>query len=329
MKTKLFLVPILLIIGLFLNCSGEKEDQINNNGKILFSANFDSSKQPQIYMMNDNGTNIKRVTNGHGYYQAAKWSWDKSLIAAFSDGGSSDQLYKDYVNIYLMDEKGFLLDSVRGGLYGDGLFVWLGSSFNICYPQTEIGLLKGYFIANYPWENDGHNHQKIIIQNDSAREDIRVFDCYPGVETRILCKYKMSEKVSVDGKLIEKFYWRFGELSTSGEILKIYSRLDKNNVMNAKYSPDGKKLAFMPDANTITIIMLTKPDQSVDIKFDKQAGYTITSFLWAPNSDDLALSLNQDPRSGIYLYKTSRMELKPIIESDTAFYFISDYRSSN
>ncbi|MBP7461318.1 MAG: hypothetical protein KBA26_08520 [Candidatus Delongbacteria bacterium] len=321
---------LLLVLSLpliFITCSKDENSEQNDHGRILFSSTAKNSNQPQIYRMNDDGSDQVRITNGHGYFQSAQWSWDKNLIAIFSAGGSSDQLAKDLRMIYLADNNGIFQDSIAGaGFYDDGRFVWIGHSMQICYPYTLAGLLVGYFISDCSEKNNQLNRLPLKIQHDSSSGDMMVFDSHPHDENRLLAKYQMKEQITVNGRSVINYYWCFGEISTQGEILKVYFRLDNTYVVKAKYSPDGLKMAYMPDANTITIVTFSNPDRPVDINFEKSAGYTITSLEWAPNSIDLALSLNQGSLSGIYRYEVRDMNLKPLLVSDSATYLLGDYR---
>ncbi|MBP7461609.1 MAG: hypothetical protein KBA26_10010 [Candidatus Delongbacteria bacterium] len=136
----------------------------------------------------------------------------------------------------------------------------------------------------------------------------------------------MKEQIVIKDKVSTNYYWRFGEIDAQGEIIQTFCRLDQFNIVKARYSPDGKKIAYMKNANSITISLLSSPDRPVDINFEPSVGYAITAFEWAPNSIDFALSLNQGTQSGIYLYDVTNMILTPVIVSDTTIYLLGDYR---
>ena len=320
------LFAMVAVLCLVMTCSQNDDEDNPGVGLILFSASTTGAKNPQLYRMNDDGSDQVRITPGYGFFNYAQWSRDKSLIAAYSEGGASGNVVYDIIRIYLMDSQGIILDSLPGGLSNDGRFTWLESNTRICYPHSAQGSFYGYYVCSCSPICDRDNELQLKIQHDSATGDLRIFDSLPNDENRLLAKYQMKEKITVNGRSIINYYWCFGEISTQGEILKVYFRLDNTYVVKAKYSPDGLKMAYLPNGNTITIMVLANPERPVDINFEKSAGYTVTSIAWAPNSIDLALSLDQGSLSGIYRYEVRDMNLKPILVSDSATYLLGDYR---
>ncbi|MBP7462274.1 MAG: PD40 domain-containing protein [Candidatus Delongbacteria bacterium] len=317
-------VVMVAMLGMFCS-SNQQEPKDVSSHKIMFTSTLGGSKYPQVFSINDDGTDTVRITNGKGHYGAARWSWDQLWIAAYSAGGASDLIAMDHDVIYLMNRRGDLVDSLLGcGYSGGGGFAWMGQSLKLCYPHTSFGTVSGYYFTSCEDRHCDREHESLIeVKDDSASGKPIVLDGHPTDENRLLAKYQRKERKVVEGRTIVNYYWCLGEISVQGEALLQIDRDQELNIRKARYSPDGKRIAYA-NGRTITIIPLSNPKMPIDIHFCDD--YDPTAFEWSPNSTDLAISLNQGTRSGIYLYHIQDQSVKPIITSDTDQIFLCDYR---
>lgn len=279
--------------------SGDSPTSSPDGRRIAFLATYNS--QPEIYVMNSDGTNPTRLTYSSGVYLQPVWSPDGQRLAFVS--GPSDK-----PDIYIINADG--TNQVK----------LTDSSASNMEPQWSP---DGQYIAFASYRNNQYDIYIMNVECTSLPEG-----CGTNL-TRLTDGSAMSWRPvwSPDGR-------RIAFLSRQGEVDNVYvmnanganpTRLTDNPPpakINSElvWSPDGQRLAFaleIADQVSLYTVSVDGVDQTpltenLNVSLD---------FAWSPDSQRLAFISYSEGRSGLFLINVDGTHLTPLAH-DAAGMFV-------
>jgi TolB protein len=241
-------------------------------GKIAFTSDRDGNLE--IYVVDDDGANLKRLTNNNTFDMSPAWSPDGKRIAFISRGEDMN------ASVRVMDADGgsdSLLADIGAGRGGGGVG-WSPDGKKLVFASNKDGNAEIYLM------NADGTDQKNLTQN-AARDG--------------------SPSFLPDGKKILFTSDRDG----NGEIYVMDA--DGNNVTRLTntpdretapiVSPDGKKVAFYRVVNNASELHVMNADGAGDMKVLDVGNVRFGGGLsWSPDGKRLAYVTDKDGNFEIY-----------------------------
>ena len=283
--THLILASIIVLgLTLLMVC-------VDAQAQIAFSSNRDGNFE--IYVMDDDGGNLRRLTNHPDRDFSPSWSPDGKRIAFVSnrDGHVNIRGRLTY-EIYVMDANGENQQNLTNDPHDDSDPSWSPDGKRIVF-SSDRDNDRDHNIEIYVMDNDGENQERLT---NNLTEDQ-----YPSW--------------SPDGKRIAFSARRDGhfenELAITHEIYVIDAdggneqRLTENrkNDWNLSWSPDGKRIAFMSDRKGDVVnwdIYVIDADGGNEQRLTENRVYD-GSPSWSPDGKRIAFSSNRDGNGEIYV----------------------------
>jgi Tol biopolymer transport system component len=284
----------IILILIYCASLAFSSPQGNNKNTIVFVS--DRTGNCEIYLINADGTGLKRLTNNTSYDNRPEWSPDGKQIIFCSERDNKDE------DLYIMDADGSNVKRITNTPY------------------------REYFPT---WSPDGNQIAFTSRKNDYAQTFIMNID---GTGLRELRKVRDADFHpcwSPDGKKMAIAIFKDGlqnifTINIDGTGLK---PLTTTHAMTPSWSPDGKKIAFsgasdeynldiyIIDADGSNLRQLTKlqghdefPDWSPDgQKLTKLQGHDEFPD-WSPDGQKLLF----ENRGSIYIINADGTDLKNI-----------------
>jgi Tol biopolymer transport system component len=160
---RLFLLLATVSLSLFWplvprNRAGTTEPQTGNS-KIVFSSNREGSYQ--IYVMNDDGSGVVRLTNSGANDDLPRWSPNGTKILFQSDRDHPDTGFMD---IYLMNSDGSGVIRLTTDANDDSMAAWSADGTKIAFQSMRNGMNYQVYAMNA----DGSN--QINLSNSSSSD---------------------------------------------------------------------------------------------------------------------------------------------------------------
>jgi Tol biopolymer transport system component len=259
-----------------------------NFGKILFSSNRDGNYE--IYVMDADGSNQKRLTNNPANDSEPAWSSDRKKIVFVSDRGGTEGKYKIYVmNADGTDQKLLPTSSIQNeGISGQELGpVWSSDGKYIAFASNRQDLDNTHYQL-YVMSAEGSANPTSIT---SIEEDVS--GCYPSW--------------SPDGKIVyasgkgEAGFHLFIATPISGGG---YSKSQLTEYLSAHpaWSPDGSKIAFHDCSGPGTSISVIDLKTNTKTKlYNMSSPYDCLEPIWSPDGTKIAFSCNISGTMQIYV----------------------------
>lgn len=224
-----------------------------------------ASNQSSIWIANSDGTIPKQVSKEFDYVSAV-WLNDNVLLTrVITDNNSLPPAYDEYTN-YILDLQN---DTMRE--YSKG-------------PQDVVPIPPGNrWLA---W--NGHLGLVLYDLNSNAWTlspgllpiGPYAFDASPTGNTIMVCQHSMSDGV------LPGLYAATLEQNGAGEPTLVYP-VEKGMCVYVRWSPDGKRVAFLDSQNTLYLLDTT----SFSLLRSLEIGPLVeTSFIWSPDSKFVAVS---------------------------------------
>lgn len=132
-----------------------------NSGKIAFASNRDGVAQ--IYLMNQDGSNLIRLTNNAANNECPRWSPNNSRIVFQSD---RDNVFSGSADIYVMNADGSGQTRLTSDVFDDSTPVWSPDGTKIAFQSIRNGVNYQVYVMNA----DGSGQVNI---SNSAVNDIQ------------------------------------------------------------------------------------------------------------------------------------------------------------
>ena len=298
------------------------EEKTYQQSKIAFGSDRDGNDE--IYIINSDGTGLKRLTNNPAWDYHASWSPDGKKIAFNSSRDGNHEIYvmnsdgteqknltnnpaTDFFPSWSPDGKKIAFSSNRGGnfrgIYGNSE-IYVMNSDGTEQKRLTNNPAEDYFAS---WSPDGKkiafNSEGDVTKVDfSSGEDVNL-EIYvinvDGTEQRRLA-LDGRPSWSPDGKKIAFSPFRSNR-DVNGEIYVInvdgteQKRLTNNPAEDyfASWSPDGKKIAFWSDRDGNDEIYVMNSDGTEQKNLTKNPARDFNPF-WSPDGKKIAFNSNRD-----------------------------------
>jgi Tol biopolymer transport system component len=237
-------------------------------GKIAFMSGLDSkAKVPQIYIMNDDGSNWKRLTNNMAGDWWPELSPDGSKIVFYSNRDGNSE-------IYVMDTTGDNQQRLTNNKAFDGYPKWLPDG-RISFVSDRAGSY-----AIYIMNADGSNQTRLA--NDPYFE---------GVHTWSPDGTKVAFNSDRDGN--PEIY----VMNADGSHITRLTTNPAQDIFPA-WSPDNIKIAFQSDRNGNFEIYAMNVDGSNQTRLTNNPGNDKYA-AWSPDSSKIAFDSDRDCKNDV------------------------------
>ena len=257
-------------------------------GKILFVSNRDGNNE--IYVMNGDGSQQKRLTYSSANDVAPSWSPDATQIAFFSDRVGKNQ-------IYIMDSDG---------------------------NNQNLLAIQGTLISAPLWSPDGN-----WIAFSKTAENINTYLIKPNGSQEIQLTYNGGYNLPVAWSPNSKHVLLISNLDSLGQTVSVNNFFSLNietgemdNVTNysaqyadASWSPNGRKIVYVSGRDSILILkdLLTNEGKIlIANQLDLNAVSTPHEMFpdWLSDSQQIVFTWNKDGNDEIYIVDTLTGELR-------------------
>ena len=274
---------------------------VDAQAQIAFSSNRDGHVHPirgwptsEIYVMDADGKNQRRLTNNPASDHSPLWSFDGKRIAFVSDRDGHVHPIRGWPTseIYVMDADGGNQQNVTNDPHDDRHPSWSPDGKHIIF-ETDRDNDRGHNIEIYVMDVDGTNQRKLT---NNLTEDR-----YPAW--------------SPDGERIAFSARREGHVVHNLDITyEIYvmdadggneQRLTENrhNDMYSSWSPNGERIAFVSDRKgnwENYDIYVMDVDGGNQQKLTNHRNWD-SSPSWSPNGERIAFMSERDGNTEIYV----------------------------
>ncbi len=269
---------------------------VDAQGQIAFVSRRDGN--PEIYVMNADGKNPRRLTNNPASDYAPSWSPDGKRIAFISDRDRHPRRrIPDWFasEIYVMDADGGNQQNLTNHPSDDSSPSWSPDGKRIVF-ESDRDNDKGHNIEIYVMDADGSN-QINITKNLTSDTD----PAWSPDGKRIVFSAQREGHVVHNLDIIYEIY----VMDTDGGNQQRLTE-NRNNDWHPVWSPDGKRIAFMGDRKGDAInfdIYVMDADGGNQQKLTNHRDWD-GSPSWSPDSQRIVFNSNRDGKSEIYVMDT-------------------------
>ncbi|HKV34693.1 MAG TPA: winged helix-turn-helix domain-containing protein [Pyrinomonadaceae bacterium] len=242
---------------------------------IAFASNRDTGPpynpyNLDIYVMNADGSNVRRIVDDPEYDVSPQWSPDGRKIVFVTGRNGNFDVYE--MNADGTEQKNLTADNDKG----DGAPVWSHDGNNIAFSRRIDGK-KQIFIM----DADGGNLKRVT--NNAADNEL---PCWSPDSSKLVFQ---SDR---DGN------WEIYTISVDGELAQLTD--DAADDVSPDWSPDGNRLAFSSNRNGKQHIYVMNADGSSLAQITNSPAED-TEPAWAPDGKRMAFSSLRDGNKEIYV----------------------------
>ena len=286
-----FILAILVVLGLtpLMVC-------LDVQAQIAFVSERDGN--PEIYVMNADGKNQRRLTNNRAEDWSPSWSPDGKRIAFISDrdGHPRRRIPGLFTSeIYVMDADGGNQQNLTNHPSDDRSPSWSPDGTCIVF-QSDRDNDRGHNIEIYVMDADGSN-QINLTNNLTSDED----PSWSPDGKRIVFSAQREGHVVHNLDIIYEIYVMDADGGNQQRLTE-----NRNNDWNPVWSPDGKRIAFMADRKGDAIkfdIYVMDADGGNQQKLTNHRAWD-GSPSWSPDGKRIVFNSNRDGKSEIYVMDT-------------------------
>ena len=289
-----FILAIVLMLSLtFLMVC------VDAQARIAFASNRDGHVHPirgwptsEIYVMNADGTNQRRLTDNPASDYSPSWSPDGKRIAFMSDRDGHAHPIRDWRSptseIYVMDANGGNQQNLTNDPHGDRSPSWSPDGKHIVF-ETDRDNNSEIYVMNA----DGTNQRRLTNN--------RTEDRYPAWSPD---GERIAFSARREGHVVHNLdsTYEIYVMDVDGENQQRLTE-NRNNDWRPSWSPDGKRIAFSSDrkgdlANFEIYVM--DADGGNQQKLTNHRAWD-GSPSWSPNGERIVFWSERDEKSEIYV----------------------------
>ncbi len=267
-----------------------------NGKKIVYVSDDNPSGTFQVYTMNEDGSNKKRLTDMADDCLYPRWSRDGTKIVFNTEG---DRLfYIDNANTENPDEPRYICEGNHGCFSEDNSEIFFNSDVDgalTIYLKELTNSEEPYIISL-----EGYSNQQVLSEDGSklvfsafynGKKEILLIDLEDTTDANL---YIISDNddsnlypdISSDNK---KIVWASFDNNLKGTI-KIFSKSKETALTKGmpssnipKFSPDNSKIAFLVIENT-TVKLYTMNEDGSNKEYHSIKGGNIARYKWIDNN---------------------------------------------
>lgn len=266
--------------------------ETTSGGRIAFYSNRDGNYE--IYSVNSDGTDVKRLTNHDADDQCPTWSPNGGQIAFVSKrSGNSD--------VYIMDADGGSLRQLTTSKSPEHHPAFSPDGSLIAFASERDGNSDIYIV-----DADGGNERRLTTRPES--------DGFP--------QFSPDGKTILFGSRRDDRYALF-VMNADGSDARLLLASDTYDIVFGRWSPDGKRIAFFAfDRATLTAgIHLIDADGTNEVALTDGIGRDEDP-AWSPDGKEIVFhALHRDDNWDIYIIDVETRAVRRLIDHSAREYW--------
>ena len=260
--------------------------------QIAFISHRDGN--PEIYVMDVDGGNLRRLTNNSDGDWDPSWSPDgKRIVFCSERDGHPDRVPGWFTSeIYVMDADGSNQQNLTNDPSDDRSPSWSPDGKRIVF-QSDRDNNRDHNIEIYVMDADGSNQQRLT--NNLTEDE---YPAWSPDGQRIVFSARREGHVENEAAITHEIYVMDADGGNEQRITD-----NRNNDWGPEWSPDGKRIAFYADRKGDFVkfdIYVMDADGGNQQKLTNQRGWD-SSPSWSPNGERIVFTSERAGNYEIYV----------------------------